>query len=109
MITAPYLAHQKASDEQIKAWVEQFHRDGYLFLQNVLTPDLIEELKADLDRALAENKEEGDGIIQLHHRMFETSKANLQLFDLEPIVSFAEALVSPNCHVIHNNSFRTPI
>jgi ectoine hydroxylase-related dioxygenase (phytanoyl-CoA dioxygenase family) len=27
---------------------------------------------------------------------------------MEPIVSFAEALVSRDCHVIHNNSFRTP-
>src|SRR5262249_19305743 len=39
----------------------------------------------------------------------ETSPANLRLFDLEPIVGFAEALVSPSCHVIHNNSFRTPL
>ena len=29
-------------------------------------------------------------MIQLHHRMFETSRANLSLFDLEPIVTFAE-------------------
>src|SRR5258707_15236177 len=93
-------AHRKASEEQIQEWVEQFHRDGYLFLQNVLPTDMMTEMKADLDRALAENNEEGDGIIQLHHRMFETSPANLRLFDLEPIVSFAEALVSPNCHVI---------
>ena len=29
------------------------------------------------------------------------------LFDIEPIASFAEALVANNCHVIHNNSFQT--
>jgi ectoine hydroxylase-related dioxygenase (phytanoyl-CoA dioxygenase family) len=40
--------------------------------------------------------------------MFELSGANLRLFDLEPIVTFAERLVAANCHVIHNNSFRTP-
>ena len=40
--------------------------------------------------------------------MFETSKANLRLFDLEPIVSFAEALLRKDCHVIHNNSFLSP-
>jgi ectoine hydroxylase-related dioxygenase (phytanoyl-CoA dioxygenase family) len=95
-----------ATKEQIQAWVEQFHRNGYLVLHNVLPPDWIAELKADLDHALAANNEEGDGIIQLHHRMFEVSPANLRLFDLEPIVSFAEALVSKDCHVIHNNSFR---
>src|SRR5690349_3672293 len=95
-----------ASEEQIAAWVEQFHRDGYLVLHDILTPEIITELKADLDRALAENNEEGSGIIQLHHRMFEVSPANLSLFAQEPIVSFAEALVSRDCHVIHNNSFR---
>lgn len=95
-----------ASEEQIAAWVEQFHRDGYLVLHDVLPPEIIPELKADLDRILKEHNEEGDGIIQLHPRMFEESPANLSLFDLEPIVSFAEALVSRDCHVIHNNSFR---
>ena len=39
--------------------------------------------------------------------MFEHSEANRRLFELEPIVSFAEALVAENCHVIHNNSFQT--
>jgi ectoine hydroxylase-related dioxygenase (phytanoyl-CoA dioxygenase family) len=38
--------------------------------------------------------------------MFETSAANVRLFDLEPIVSFAEKLIPHACHVIHNNSFR---
>jgi ectoine hydroxylase-related dioxygenase (phytanoyl-CoA dioxygenase family) len=46
--------------------------------------------------------------IDLVPRAFEHSRANLSLFDLEPIVSLAEALVSPDCHVIHNNSFKTP-
>ena len=45
--------------------------------------------------------------MHLCHRMFEHSKANLRLFDLELIASFAEALVANNCHVIHNNSFQT--
>lgn len=43
--------------------------------------------------------------IAIHPRMFEHSAANLSLFDIEPIVSFAEALISPACHVVHNNSF----
>ncbi|HLJ54067.1 MAG TPA: phytanoyl-CoA dioxygenase family protein [Chthonomonadaceae bacterium] len=109
MENAAYLAGHIAPDDQIAAWVEQFHRDGYLFLESVLPPDWIAELKADLDRELRAYNEEGDGIIQLHHRMFETSPANLRLFDLEPIVSFAEALIATTTHVIHNNSFRTPL
>jgi len=34
-----YLAGQMASPEQLEAWVEAFHREGFLFLENVLPPD----------------------------------------------------------------------
>src|SRR5437899_2280366 len=88
-------------EARIQAWVEQFHRDGYLVLHDLLPPDLMAEARADLDRELAANNEAGDGAIQLHHRMFESSPANLKIFDHEPVVTFAEALVSPSCHVIH--------
>ena len=98
-----------ASDEQIAAWVEQFDRDGCLFLPDVLPPDLVTELKADLEHALTEHQDNGGGVIDIRCRMFEISKANLRLFDREPIVSFAEALVEKTCHVVHNNSFRTPV
>lgn len=91
----------------IQEWCEVFHRDGYLFLQDVLAPDVVAELKSDLDAALAE-KPDQVGIIELRMRMFEISRANVRLFDLEPMVSFAEALIAPDCHVVHNNSFRTP-
>jgi ectoine hydroxylase-related dioxygenase (phytanoyl-CoA dioxygenase family) len=91
----------------IHEWVEQFHRDGYLFLENVLRPERVAQLKSDLDEALSGGQDVG-GVIQLKTRMFETSPTNIALFDMEPIVSFAEALVAPDCHVIHNNSFISP-
>jgi len=106
--------------DQVFEWVNQFHRDGYLFLEDVLTEEHVAQLKKDLDWSLDNlthrNEEEGGKLNpqrtkssnQLCHRMFEHSQANLNLFDLEPIVSLAEALVAENCHVIHNNSFITP-
>jgi ectoine hydroxylase-related dioxygenase (phytanoyl-CoA dioxygenase family) len=107
-MTEEYLAHRTVSEAQINEWVEQFHRDGYLFLKSVLTPEMCAELRADLDRALAEDSPPAKGnTVVLHHRMFEISPANLRLFDLEPIVSFAEALIDGHCHVIHNNSFQS--
>lgn len=109
MSAEAYWAGRTASKDQIAAWIEQFHRDGYLFIENILPPETVAALRADLDRELRANDEEGDGVIQLHHRMFETSKANLGLFDLEPIVTFAETLIGTTTHVIHNNSFRTPL
>ena len=106
--------------DQISEWVEQFHRDGFLFLEDVLQEEHIAQLKADLDWSLAHftsrdkdpngklSPQSGKTSHRLCHRMFEHSQANLNLFDLEPIASFAEALVATNCHVIHNNSFITP-
>lgn len=107
MSNQAYRSHLTADDARIREWVETFHRDGYLFLESVLPSAWIAELKDDLDRALAGRSDNGKGPIELQTRMFETSPANLRLFDLEPIVSFAEALIAPDCHVIHNNSFRT--
>ena len=40
---------------QIAQWVEQFNRDGFLFIQNVIPPDLCAELRADLDRMLMDD------------------------------------------------------
>lgn len=105
-----YLANQIVNEAQILEWVDQFHRDGFLFLQNVLPPDWCAQMREDLDWALKENPNGLNGVNErtaLAHRMFETSETNLKLFDLEPIVSFAEALIAPNCHVIHNNSFQS--
>ncbi len=102
--------------EQIKEWVDTFNRQGFLFLENVLTEDHVAQLKADLDWSIDNITSVDDDPygklssrnsvknICLCHRMFEHSPANLNLFDLEPIVSFAEALVATNSHVINNNS-----
>src|SRR6266516_1521529 len=107
-MTGECLAHRTVSEAQISEWVEQFHRDGYLFLKSVLTPEMCAELRADLDRVLAADPPPPNSSkMELNHRMFEVSRANLRLFELEPIVSFAEALIDGACHVIHNNSFRT--
>lgn len=108
-MSVEYWAHRGADEEQIREWVEQFHRDGFLFIPNVLTPEMVQELAADLDTALGQRQDYGTDIIEIHCRMFETSAANLRLFDMEPIASFAEALVARDCHVVHNNSFRTPL
>ena len=108
MTAKQYLANTPPDPEQIKEWVELFHRDGFLFIKNVLPPSLSNHLRADLDRALQANPPDAGGVIELQHRMFERSAANLSLFDLEPMVSLAEALIDSPCHVIHNNSFRSP-
>ncbi len=102
-----YLANRIVDKAQIQTWVEKFHQQGFLFLENVLPPAWCDELRHDLDRRLGDKRTNPENR-NLATCMFESSPANLRLFDVEPIVSFAEALVAPNCHVIHNNSFYTP-
>lgn len=112
MISSQFLAGTQVSNEQIQEWVETFHRDGYLFLQDVLPPDWCAAMREDLDRTQRDNpnnlNQVNPKVLELTPAMFEHSPTNLKLFDLEPIVTFAEALIAPNCHVVHNNSFRTP-
>ncbi len=101
------------NEDTLREWVEQFHRDGYLFLPDFLTPEIVAQLKADLDDALASNdltytgEDDAGATMRLRVRLFERSAANLSLFDMDPIAAFAEMLIAPNCHVIHNNSFTT--
>ena len=104
--TAYDLAGRSLDDLPIDEWVEQFDRDGFVFLTNVLGPDVIQQLRDDLDAVLGDPLQNADGP-RLHKCMFETSEANLSLFDLEPVVTFAERLIGEEIHVFHNNSYRT--
>ncbi len=100
-------------DSTLRQWVEDFHRDGYLFLPEFLAPDLVRQLRDDLDRELLTTQrtytgaDDANETMRLRVRLFESSRANLSLFDMDPIAAFAELLIAPNCHVIHNNSFTT--
>ncbi len=117
-----YLQDQVPTEQQLREWSDFFHNNGFLVIKNVLNPQLCEQLRKDLAQDLEQNSETIDnGTIQFSHRMFERSQANLSLFDLEPLVTFAEYLIGEangrgvpnnmgftNCnivHVIHNNSF----
>lgn len=113
---------QKPSVHQLESWKESFHRDGYLVFPGLLSKERCAGLRAALDRKLAEESLSGEMSIQT--RMFEHSPQNLALFDLEPLVTFAEQLIGDcnsegfnmehgitnanKVHVIHNNSFMTP-
>ncbi|MHC5771706.1 MAG: phytanoyl-CoA dioxygenase family protein [Nostoc sp.] len=121
-----YLTGKKTTIEQLNEWIEFFHTHGFVVIDNVLTPEQCELLKNDLDETL--KKIEGENYHKskkmIMKRMFEHSKQNLNLFALEPIVTFAEHLIGgangigysiqdgvPNAniiHVIHNNSFKIP-
>ncbi|WP_144865042.1 phytanoyl-CoA dioxygenase family protein [Hyella patelloides] len=116
-----YLENKPPSKEHLQKCVDFFHENGYLVIPNVLTPKRCQELRDDLDRDIAQHPELNNRKYYFSHRMFERSQANLNLFELEPMISFAEKLIGeangqgmaknigiPNSntiHVIHNNSF----
>jgi len=97
------------SPEVIQQWVNQFDRDGFLFLPGFLPGEVVEQLKADLDAALIDpgpDYDQKELIAKI--MMFERSQTNIALFDLEPMVTFAETVLGDSCTVFHNNSFKTP-
>ncbi len=120
-----YLAGKKPTDEQLNEWIDFFQTNGFLLFHNVLTPEMCDSLRNDLDDALRDVVGKDDEkSIKIMKRMFEQSRNNLNLFDLEPIVTFAEHLIGGAngsgylmsdgiinanlIHVIHNNSFKVP-
>jgi Phytanoyl-CoA dioxygenase (PhyH) len=119
------LAGNLPLPNQLNDWIDSFHKNGFLVIPNVLASEQCAELRQDLDTAL--ETVEGESYIQsrkIMKRMFERSQHNLNLFALEPILTFAEQLIGganganhaitdgiPNAnmiHVIHNNSFKLP-
>lgn len=116
-----YLENQPPSQEHLQKCVDFFHENGYLVIPQVLTPERCQKLRDDLDRDIDRQPLPNNPKICFSHRMFERSQANLDLFELEPMISFAEKLIgeangdniaknigiynSNTIHVIHNNSF----
>src|SRR6188768_961748 len=69
------------SEVPLDQWVEQFHRDGFLFVQKMLSPEICGRLRDELDRAHVEQVGNGgNGPFRVIRRMFEFSPANLALF-----------------------------
>jgi len=120
-----YLSGKQPTTEQLNQWIEYFHANGFLVIENVLTPEQCEVLKNDLDEIFKQSEGKNyQKSKKIMKRMFEHSQQNLNLFALEPMVTFAEHLIGgangkgysmhdgiPNAniiHVIHNNSFKIP-
>jgi ectoine hydroxylase-related dioxygenase (phytanoyl-CoA dioxygenase family) len=88
-----YLEYQEPSKIQLREWMDFFHQNGFLVIRNVLSPEKCQQLKQDLERDIQQYATETGRKTNFVHRMFELSQANLELFDLEPIVTFAKRLV----------------
>ena len=113
-----------SGSSQIQKWIEAFHRNGYVVIPNVLSLDQCRELIGDLDAAATREGTGTAGDVYIYKKLFEHSDANLLLFDQEPVVTLAEALLNDpravppgnngscptalQCHVINNNGSIVP-
>jgi Phytanoyl-CoA dioxygenase (PhyH) len=67
-----YLAGNLPLPNQLNDWIDCFHKDGFLVIPNVLTPEQCTALREDLDAAL--EKVEGKSYVhsrKIMKRMFE--------------------------------------
>ena len=106
----PPAATRAFTPDEINALVERFHRDGFVHVPGVLAPDEVEQLKAAIDRVVDEPKyvdsyNSLEGYIAL--RMFEIDAPRfLPLLTREPLITLAETLLGPDCHIIAQNALR---
>lgn len=96
--------------ETTESIVEQFYRDGYYFLNNVLTPEEVETLRELMERKYQDprmHEEEGDHIRGTSMmRMYEYDISFRDLIGREPIASLAEAILGEDCHMMSQNALR---
>ena len=97
------------SPEEIKQITDDFYRDGYVLIPNVLKPEEIEALKAATDRFFADERyKETDNLYgpYVGVRLFETDPVFLDMLVREPIIGLAESILGPDCHILAENIVR---
>ena len=102
---------QALDEETTRKIVEQFNRDGYCFLENVLTPEEVDALREGMERKWNDPRiqtdEAGDHIRGISMmRMYEYDRNYRDLIEREPIASLAEAILGEDCHMMSQNALR---
>ncbi len=106
------IIHQDAkpfSREEIAGIGNDFRRDGYALIPNVLGRAEIEALKAAVDRLFAnEHFVETDNVYGpfVGVRLFETDPVFLDLLVREPIIGLVESILGADCHLVAQNVVR---
>jgi len=97
------------SDEKVESLLEDFYRDGYVYIPGVLEQDEIQVLKAGIDRVIDDPK-----MFDTHNRysefvgvrLFETDRIFRDMLVREPIIGLAEAVLGETCHLMAQNVVR---
>ena len=132
MSTYSSVEHFNLNTASFDKMADFFYTNGFIILDDALSPDVIARLREDLAKADSEEWEnrfkENAGRVRrhqkenrhiVHKRFFEKSSTVVDIIENSALMSFAEYLVKdvPNTfpdnpslktHVIHNNAFIVP-
>ncbi|MBV7339937.1 phytanoyl-CoA dioxygenase family protein [Chloroflexi bacterium TSY] len=127
MTNSPIISGEPFSEEQTQQLVEQFHRDGFVYIPGVLTteevtvlrnktdelfadPILFEKTNSDLaDKRyiqLGKHEETGQSLPFILRNTIELDPIFRDMLVREPILSLAEAIVGPDCKFCGQNVLR---
>lgn len=85
--------------------LEQFHREGFLVLRNVLSSGEVEILRRGVERAFEEPSDGYGHAIRV--RMFERGEEFENLIDHPNMIELIEAILGADCHLIAQNALKT--
>lgn len=90
---------------ELASLLEEFHREGFLVLRGVLSPDEVATVLAGVQRAFGGPPDGYGETIRV--RMFERGPEFEALIDHPNIIPLIEAILGPDCHLIAQNALRT--
>lgn len=95
------------SGDEAALLCQAFHRDGFVHLPGILSPDEVAALKAGIDRVFSEPRfEENRYGSWIAVRLFETDPLFEEMLTREPVIGLVERLLGPDCHLIAQNVVR---
>lgn len=112
-------------NDDFKKIADFFYVNGFVILENALTPEMITRLRNDLQKADSDHKNEqqtktkNSSRHKVHKCFFENSRATVDLIENSKLTDFAQYVIgdvpgarpdgnSLTAHVIHNNAFIVP-
>lgn len=107
-----------ATSVNFQDWGEFFHENGYIILENAISPSIVEKLRKDLENENEKNKKNLDNFHHTVHKcFFEKSKTTTGLVTDSILFDFAQYIIADvpgrrgnnlDAHLIHNNAFSVP-
>ncbi len=97
----------KPTDDQLRQWVSEFERDGFIVLRGLMSPDEIVEMRDQVVQAFDQPDPAGSNSQIIRHQMFLKGRIFEDLIDRSPVIDVVEAILGDTCHLISENAIYT--